>query len=158
MSPKTCDDKGIKDTMMKTKLLLVLALLASGCSPALEENHLKLIVQAKARAEALEIPSGESETFAKVQAFQRACEQLAFIPMHSSWQYVFSRCGNNVRDAVDYYMRMRKGFIRDRESKAETIEAMELMLINTTMFIGFCDRFIATGGEPIVLKNRPPAP
>jgi glycerol-3-phosphate cytidylyltransferase-like family protein len=143
---------------MKTKILLTLVLLASGCSPALEESHLKILAQAKAHGEALEIPSGESETFSKLLAFQKAREQLAFIPMHSSWRYVFLASGNNVSDAVNYYIRIQRDFIRGRESKSSMTKATKLMLRNIAMFIGFCDRFIATGGDPIVLKNRPPAP
>jgi hypothetical protein len=68
---------------MKTKLLLVLALLASGCSPALDERYVKSVTQVRERCLALV----DSCSPYAVRTFLEAVAQLTRLPMHDYWGY-----------------------------------------------------------------------
>jgi len=130
MSPKTFDDKGIKDTMMKTKLLLVLALLASGCSPALDERYVK------------------SSPYA-VNSFLGAVKELIDLPMHDYWRYVFIKHSLIIADFAKLCEEMRLEFILGRGIPRKLMkEVIETKMKAISSFISYCDRFLEVDGAP----------
>jgi hypothetical protein len=90
---------------MKTKILLTLALLASGCSPALEEGHKQLLRNALdkayllSKAKALNPPEAES----RLDAFKNALRYLDEIPTSDDWGRELRNSGRDLEHTAWMY-------------------------------------------------------